>query len=212
VINNKIYIGQSQDCYQRWRQHKLESTKDNPAMIINRSMKKYGINNFIFEVIACCKTLEDANYIETLLIDQYQSHISMNKGYNVSLGGNTSPKSEDWKQKVSQKLMGHEVSQETRDKVSKGNTGKIRSLETKQQISQSMIGKNRSEEHKNNLSEALKGNKNCLGNIHSDETKQKISKANKGKRPSDVTIARAVEKTKGKTWKVIDGKRVWIDK
>lgn len=118
------------------------------------------------------------------------------------------PKTEEWKRKVSDKLMGHEVSQETRDKVSKGNAGKVRSEIVKQQISLSMIGKERTKEHCQNLSQSLKGNQNALGNTnalgyrHNDEAKQRIAESSRNRKSP----------TKGKTWKIIDGKRVWVEK
>lgn len=64
-------------------------------------MKKYGVENFIFEVIAACKSQDDANELETLLVEQYQSHISTGNGYNVSAGGSNAPKTEQWKQQLS---------------------------------------------------------------------------------------------------------------
>ena len=39
--------------------------------------------------------------VEELLIAQEQSHISFGKGYNVSIGGSTSPKTKEWKQRMS---------------------------------------------------------------------------------------------------------------
>lgn len=129
-INNKVYIGQAKDCIQRWRQHKAESKKELPRMIVNRAMKKYGFDNFSFEVIVSCKTWKDANETETLLVSQYESHISTGKGYNVSAGGCNAPKSDEWKQKVSRKLMGHPVSEETLAKLSVVHKGKHYSAKT----------------------------------------------------------------------------------
>jgi len=99
-INDKIYIGQSIDPIRRWYEHK-RSASSNSCMIISRAIKKYGNNVFIFEVIATCKTYEDANEIETLLVSQYNSLVP--NGYNVSLGGMNAPKSEAWKKIISQK-------------------------------------------------------------------------------------------------------------
>ena len=208
LANNKVYIGQAKDYNQRWRQHKAEAKKDEPSMIVNKAMKKYGIDNFQFDVIATCKTIEDANEVETLLVKQYESHISTGKGYNVSNGGMNAPKSDEWKQKVSQSLMGHEVSQEARDKISQGNSGKVRSDEFKKDEGDYWRGRDRSEEHRQGLSESLKGNQNCLGKQnalgykHSEEAKMKIGEASRNQE----------KRFQGKTWKLIDGKRVWMDR
>ena len=72
-------------------------------------------------------------------------------------------------------------------------------------------GKKFSDEHRRKISEAAK-------NI-SDDTRRKISEAKKGKKRKPFTeehrrkISEAKKgKFKGKTWKLIDGKRVWFPK
>lgn len=71
-------------------------------MVINQAMKKYGIENFTFEVIACCLNQDDTNDTETLLVIQEESHVSLGKGYNVSNGGSNAPKTETWKKEMSE--------------------------------------------------------------------------------------------------------------
>lgn len=95
-INGKIYIGQTIQPNKRWSQHRRDAM--NPTMTIHYAINKYGAYNFEFEVIAGCKTWENANEIEALLISQYNSVVPM--GYNVSLGGMNAPKSEIWIQKI----------------------------------------------------------------------------------------------------------------
>jgi group I intron endonuclease len=94
-INGKIYIGQTVEPDKRWYQHRRDAA--NPTMVIHHAINKYGADNFEFEVIAGCKTWDDANDTETLLVSQYNSLVS-EQGYNVSLGGYNAPKSEEWKQ------------------------------------------------------------------------------------------------------------------
>jgi group I intron endonuclease len=181
TVNGKIYIGQTINPGSRWYSHKKEANRENPRMVIARAIKKYGSSGFLFELIACCHNQGDANETEAKLVRQYDSQNS-EKGYNIAPGGMNAPKSEEWKRKVSEKLMGHKVSRETRDKVSKGNTGKKRSDEFKKNVGNFWRGRERSEEHRQNLSESLKGNTNSIGS------------------------------QRGKTWKIIDGKRVWTEK
>jgi group I intron endonuclease len=95
-INGKIYIGQTVQPEKRWTQHKTSAATDNPKMVISYAIKKYGSNAFQFEVIAGCKTWDDANDTETLLVAQYGSLLP--NGYNASLGGFNAPKSEAWMQ------------------------------------------------------------------------------------------------------------------
>lgn len=97
-INCKIYIGQSVDTIRRWQAHKRDSEKENPTSIISKAIKKYGVENFKFEVIAACRGWDNANEVETLLISQYNSLAENDKGYNVALGGYNAPKTEEFKQ------------------------------------------------------------------------------------------------------------------
>lgn len=163
TINGKIYIGQSVDTNSRWRAHRRESAKHNPNSLISKAIKKYGNTAFEFEVVAACKTWEDANDAETLLIKQYNSQIP--NGYNVAPGGINAPKTDEWKSKVSKKLMGHPVSDETRKKQSLAKVGKRISPAT-----EFKKGNKLSEETKKKMSESRKGRK------VSKETREKISK------------------------------------
>ena len=101
-INGKIYIGQSVDTIRRWYDHKRDAAKQNPPMLITKAIKKYGNNNFDFEVIACCKSWKHANELETILVAQYHSLVPY--GYNMTLGGYNAPKTESWKLAVSKTL------------------------------------------------------------------------------------------------------------
>jgi len=96
-INGKIYIGQSINTQKRWAGHKNQAKQPNPNQLISMAIKKYGTDAFEFEVIATCKSYEDANWTEEELIRQYSSLAKDDKGYNLSLGGETAPKSEEWK-------------------------------------------------------------------------------------------------------------------
>jgi hypothetical protein len=119
-INNKVYIGQTVQPRKRWYQHKLESKKDEPNAIISRAIKKHGIENFEFEVIACCKNQDAANKAEEQIIDQYDCLIQNKKGYNVALGGYNAPKSKLWKQSMKnwRSSLSEEEKQIIRDKQS----------------------------------------------------------------------------------------------
>ena len=102
---------------------------------------------------------------------------------------------------------GKKLSEEARRKISEAkkgkpawNKGKHHSEESKAKMSVALKGKPLSEEHKAKLSEAHKGKPSWnKGKTFSEETKAKMSAAKKGK-PSP---------TKGKHWKLADGKRVW---
>ena len=88
-INGKIYIGQSDNIARRWRQHRNRasfSTNDE-HIVLYRAIKKYGINNFSFEVVEECSR-EQLNEKEKYYIKLYNSEVP--NGYNLTSGGNSS--------------------------------------------------------------------------------------------------------------------------
>lgn len=86
TINNKVYIGQTRTSVeQRWKEHLRHAQYG--KQIINRAMKKYGIDKFYIEMLETCD-LEDLDYKEMYYIELYNS-TDKSKGYNISIGGNT---------------------------------------------------------------------------------------------------------------------------
>lgn len=166
TLNDKIYIGQSNNPEYRWKQHKYDSRRENPVQYVHRAMAKYGIKNFTFEVIATCKTQEDTDEIESLLIIQYNSR-NKECGYNLMVGGSHGGHSEETKQKMREATLqqiaekGHpatgrivseeekvlhrkarlenplEYTEELRQKMSEAHLGIKDSEETKQRKSES---------------------------------------------------------------------------
>jgi len=85
MINNKCYIGQSVNIKQRWKNHKTVNPKDHEYNYpLYQAFRKYGINNFNFEVIEEC-SIDELNNKEEYWIKYYNSY---NNGYNQTLGGN----------------------------------------------------------------------------------------------------------------------------
>lgn len=86
LINHKVYIGQSINIFRRWKDH-MRNLKNNKQTHLYLAMKKYGIENFSFEII---KETYDRDYWEIFLIQIY--HATDNKfGYNICSGGYESP-------------------------------------------------------------------------------------------------------------------------
>ncbi len=65
-----------------------------------------------------------------------------------------------------------------------------------------MYGHHHSDESRRKMSESHKGKTPFKGHHHSEETKKKLSDTHKGHKSA----------LKGKTWKLIDGKRVYFQK
>lgn len=82
-INNKCYVGQSVDIEKRWIHHKHDAMcLDLP---LYRAIRKYGIENFNFEVLEECK-IKDLDLLEIKWINVCNSR-DYNYGYNLAEGG-----------------------------------------------------------------------------------------------------------------------------
>lgn len=82
IINGKVYVGQSLDIKNRWKGHIGAINHDN---CLYRAFRKYGIENFTFEILELCdKKL--LNEREIFWIASLQSNKSM-YGYNMTPGG-----------------------------------------------------------------------------------------------------------------------------
>ncbi len=55
-------------------------------MGIVKTIKKYGVDNFTFEVLLSGISIEEIDQYEIDYIKKYESHVSTGKGYNVSFG------------------------------------------------------------------------------------------------------------------------------
>jgi group I intron endonuclease len=82
-INGKVYIGQSIDIERRWNQHKYGKG----SIILRNAIKKYGINNFKFEILEKIKFTNKNDVIKTLTeleqkwLDNKKPYLKEN-GYN----------------------------------------------------------------------------------------------------------------------------------
>lgn len=82
IVNNKIYIGITNNIKKRWDNHKCSN---DPDMVIARAIRKYGQDNFRFEVLFRNLSIEEAKEKEIQLIKEKDCRVP--NGYNVSKGG-----------------------------------------------------------------------------------------------------------------------------
>jgi len=173
-INGKPYIGQTgRIIKKRINEHKKKSSN----IPLKNAIKKYGWDNFNFEVVdEVSEAIADC--IESFLIQYCDSMIDKN-GYNLETGGNKYKHASEY----------------TRKKLSNALKGKICSEETKKKLSESLTGKHHSEETKKKMSKAQKGRH------HSEESKIKMKKNSywKGKTLSTEICRKMSESRKGKT-------------
>lgn len=158
LVNGKIYIGQTNDPNRRWSQHKSSARRSVDTLLVTRAMIKYGAQQFTFEIISTCKTQEDVNIVEDVIIEQYGSR-NPKIGYNIARGGGASFSTPEIRNKISIALKKHYA-----------NNASIRK------------GIPLTEEWKKRISEASMGKPGTnAGRKFSEEWIMKISKSQAGK-------------------------------
>lgn len=154
-ITHKIYVGQTINPTERWWKHQNEAKKIDTLPYkshLYNAMNKYGVDNFLFEVIEECDC-EILDERERYWINQLNTLEPY--GYNICNGG--------------RKLFGEE----------NPFYGKHHTDETKQTISEKNTGRKVSDEERKMRSQINKGSKNPFyGKCHTDETKKKIKDTN----------------------------------
>ena len=87
-VNEKVYIGQSNNIYKRWAEHKRLGANGDKCSLLYKAIRKYGVDQFSFEIIEKCdeSLLDDR---EQYYIRYYNSYVGWENswGYNQSIGG-----------------------------------------------------------------------------------------------------------------------------
>jgi group I intron endonuclease len=195
----KVYIGKSKNIENRWSIYKkYPNKKEKKNNLLYMAIKKYGIENFSFEIIKLC--LENhLNDLERFFIRVYYSYYKFGYGYNMTFGGDggTIERTKECNEKANIKRKQTMSTPEYKAKFSEIMKGKrkgfIMTEESKKKISISKKGKSSawnkgipwSEEHKKLLKETP--NLRFLGKNHSEESKKKISESLTGHIHSEET-------------------------
>ena len=98
LINNKVYIGQTIKTLEQRKNNHIKSANKENGFYFHKSLKKYGEENFKWQVICICPNIESLNEQEEYYITHYNS---MNEGYNLTSGGENYTRSEKTKRKIS---------------------------------------------------------------------------------------------------------------
>ncbi len=158
TVTSKQYVGLTKNLKVRWNQHRR---MNGTAKYLHASIKKYGIEAFVFTHFADAFDLESAQTIERLLISEHNTKIP--HGYNLTDGG--------------EGIIGFVFSEESKQKMRNSAKGQTRSKESNEKRRIAMLGnkhglgKKHTDEHKMKISIAGTGRK------HTEEAKAKMKAA-----------------------------------
>jgi len=91
ITNAKKYIGidsRGEDI--RWHEH-LYSSKHNPTQLIDRKIKEYGADNFVYSILYRSENIVELKEAEIQFILNHSTFISNGYGYNLTYGGEDNP-------------------------------------------------------------------------------------------------------------------------
>lgn len=136
--SGKKYIGKAVDFNRRHNEHIYSSHREKAVdynVPFHKAIRKYGIENFIINILKENLTDDELRYWEDYYIETLDTYVNHNKGYNIAKGGQggdlTKGKTE-------------EENNERKRKISEKNSGKNNAMYGKQRPKHSkrMNGKN----------------------------------------------------------------------
>lgn len=166
ILNNRKYIGKHKSIV-------FDPNYHGSGKAIKNAINKYGVENFVTEILECCETLKELNEKEIYYISLNDA-VNSKEFYNLKDGGEGGGvKNQVYitNGHINKKVYPHEVekylsmgfrlggprqSDETKQKRAKSNRGKKHPT-AGAKISASLTGKRLSEEHKQKLREAKLG-------------------------------------------------------
>jgi len=197
LVTDKKYVGQTmqKDPKSRWYDHQRDAFKNNKKYPLYNSMRKHGKENFTWEIVDHASSMQELNELESAWENKL-----LNEGvelYNLrETGGNKGSHSEISIKKMSES----QKKAHARRRANGGDGGWTRSdggpMKGKVHPKKGKPGKKWDEESKEK-------HKIKMQEIHSrPEYKEKNAKR----------LREQGKKYTGMTWKLVDGKRVWIEK
>jgi group I intron endonuclease len=177
---------------------KREHSKNIRHWIFTDALRKYGIDNFQWDVIESISS-EDAKDLRNKLDEREKYWIERDKtqdrnfGYNMLSGGDGTfgykrVFSEEHKRKISEALKGKKLPEEVKNEISRVLKGKNKSDIGRRNMSDARKGIKFSEDHCKNISKSKSGENNPnWGKYRSAETKRKISESNIGQKRTEET-------------------------
>lgn len=188
--SGKSYIGvTSKTARYRYSKH-CADVRRGSELVVHKAWRRYGAPSITTLAIG---EIEYLCEMEIKAISVYGT--LMPEGYNMALGGQTSPAlNPDVAKKISLSKKGKPIHPNTRLACIKKNTGFKHSIETRKKLSRIRTGHTTSDETKRKISEAQKGRQ------QSAEAVAKMAQSLRGKKQTPESIAKRAEKMRGHRW------------
>jgi group I intron endonuclease len=169
-FNSKVYIGQTiRPLNERISEYKRLKIYNNHLKL---AFKKYGFENFKFEIVDSTTSIHDLNEKEIYWIKHYESTNKL-KGYNIMEGGRNSSIATETKEKMRTSHLGKKQNESwIINRIPKAGSDDAKKY-----------GRPRTEEEKENISKNHA--KYWLNKERDQLTKDKISKTKQGQLPSN---------------------------
>ena len=141
IVNNKVYVGKTNDMSERWYNHcsLARSTNKKIKYFIHYAIAKYGLDSFTMSIIRKFDLESICLQAEKYWIEFYGSR-NAKYGYNLTDGG--------------EGISGWHHTPETLKKMSAAHTGKTRSASHRESIRLARLGQKRAESTVKKLSGA----------------------------------------------------------
>lgn len=194
LINNKIYVGSTNNFKRRKNDHFRKLIKNNHRNVrLQNSFNKHGCDNFVFEILEKIENTSELLQIEDYWIQKLNSK---KNGYNIADARGGDMISNHPNEKEIRKVIGKSLS-----KIMQSMTQEERSLKYgKFGKDNHGYGKPRSQETLNKMNKSMSGENHWFyGKTLSKEHVEKIALKNKGKkRTEQVKQLLSSQKTGGK--------------
>lgn len=208
LSSGKYYIGYSKEIEKRFHTHKmLLRASRHFNILLQRAYDKYGCDDFTFEILHTCNTIDDAKTLELQYLDDinirpllYNIHYNNSGGDLLTHHPNRTEIIEKMTRTITE-LNNNMTKEERQQKYGQsgetnGMYGRTHTDEVKKRISELKTGntyckgKKASDETKHKMSivasQRIGDANHFFGKNHSEETKQKIRDANKGRLPPNI--------------------------
>lgn len=135
-VNDKWYVGQSLDIYDRW--HEYDTLHCKSQRKLYAALLKYGVESFDKVVLEECSSSD----LDTKEDDWINTKDSIKNGYNCKGGGSHGKMSDETREKIRQSLTGRKLSDDHKRRIGAKHSGKVISAETRKKISDKAKSRN----------------------------------------------------------------------